>query len=156
MQLMKPALSEEIQKLAECQARLSKVFSNPQRVLILWLLADREKTVSEIAEAIGATLPRTSQHLHLMKLSNILESRRDRKNMYYRIADNELLQNCLVLANRPRDQLIEIAYKFCKLYDYTRFGNDCSHQSVADTRAGQKNNSDCVYPWACSFYSIRA
>ena len=91
---MKPTLSEEIQKLAEHQARLGKVFSSPQRVLILWLLTDREKTVSEIAEAIGASRPRTSQHLHLMKLSNILESHRERRNIYYRIADNEILQPC--------------------------------------------------------------
>jgi DNA-binding transcriptional ArsR family regulator len=76
--------------------------------LILWFLAEKEKTVSEIAEAIGASLPSTSQHLHLMELSHILESRRERQNIYYRIANNELLQSCMVLANRPKDQLMEI------------------------------------------------
>ena len=105
---MKPAFSSEIQELAERQATLSKVFSNAQRVLILWFLAEKERTVSEIAEAISASLPSTSQHLHLMELSNILESRREHQNIYYRIADNELLRNCLVLANRPKDQLTEI------------------------------------------------
>ena len=105
---MKPGLPVEIQELAEHQTMLCKVFSNAQRVLILWFLAEKEKTVSEIAEAIGASLPSTSQHLHLMELSHILESRRERQNIYYRIADNELLQSCLVLANRPKDQLMEI------------------------------------------------
>jgi DNA-binding transcriptional ArsR family regulator len=105
---MKPILSPEIQNLAEHQAVLCKIFSNSQRVLILWFLAEKERTVSEIAEAIGASLPSTSQHLHLMELSNILESRREHQNIYYRIADNELLSNCLVLANRPKDQLTEI------------------------------------------------
>jgi DNA-binding transcriptional ArsR family regulator len=104
---MKPAFSEEIQVLAERQAALCKVFSNIQRILILWLLTEKERTVGEIAEAIGASLPSTSQHLHLMELSNILESRREHQNIYYRIADNELLKNCLVLANRPREQLME-------------------------------------------------
>jgi DNA-binding transcriptional ArsR family regulator len=102
---MKPGFPVEIQELAERQAMLCKVFSNAQRILILWFLAEKEKTVSEIAEAIGASLPSTSQHLHLMELSNILESRRERQNIYYRIADNELLQNCLVLVNRPKEQL---------------------------------------------------
>ena len=106
---MKPGLPVEIQELAERQAMLCKVFSSAQRVLILWFLAEKEKTVSEIAEAIGASLPSASQHLHLMELSNILESRRERQNIYYRIADNELLQNCLVLANRPKEKLIEAA-----------------------------------------------
>jgi len=104
---MKSALSPEIQALAEGQATLCKVFSSAPRVLIVWFLAERERTVSEIADAIGASLPNTSQHLHLMELSNILDSRREHQNIYYRIADNELLKNCLVLANRPRDQLME-------------------------------------------------
>jgi ArsR family transcriptional regulator, virulence genes transcriptional regulator len=105
---MKPGFPVEIQELAERQALLCKVFSSAQRVLILWFLAEKEKTVSEIAEAIGASLPSTSQHLHLMELNHILESRRERQNIYYRIADNELLQSCLLLANRPKDQLMEI------------------------------------------------
>lgn len=105
---MKPGLPVEIQELAENQAMLCKVFSNAQRVLILWFLAEREKTVSEIAEAIGASLPSTSQHLHLMELNHVLESRRERQNIYYRVANNELLQSCMVLANRPKDQLMEM------------------------------------------------
>jgi len=99
---MRQVLSPEIQNLAGRQAMLCKVFSNAQRVLILWLLAEKERTVSEIAEAINASLPSTSQHLHLMELSNILVSRRERQNIYYHLAENELLQNCLVLANRPK------------------------------------------------------
>ena len=108
MQLMKLAPTPEIQELAERQATLCKVFSNSQRILILWFLAEKERTVSEIAEAIGASLPSTSQHLHLMELSNVLESRRERQNIYYHIAKNELLHDCLVLANRSRAKLIEL------------------------------------------------
>jgi len=100
---MRRTLSREIQDLAERQATLCKVFSNAQRVLILWLLAEEERTVTEIADAIGASLPSTSQHLHFMELSHILESRRERQNVYYRVTDNELLRNCLVLANKPKN-----------------------------------------------------
>jgi DNA-binding transcriptional ArsR family regulator len=99
---MRSIISPEIQDLAGRQATLCKVFSNTQRILILWLLAEKEQTVSEIAEAIGASLPSTSQHLHFMELSNILVSRRERQNIYYRVADTEYLRNCLVLANRPK------------------------------------------------------
>jgi DNA-binding transcriptional ArsR family regulator len=108
VQPMKPVLPPEIQELAERQASLCKVFSNSQRILILWFLAEKERTVSEIAEAIGASLPSTSQHLHLMELSNVLQSRRERQNIYYHIANNELLQDCLVLVNRSKAKLIAI------------------------------------------------
>jgi DNA-binding transcriptional ArsR family regulator len=86
---------------------LGKVFSNPNRVLILWLLMDTEKTVSEIARAIGASKPRTSQHLLLMKHGNILESHREQKNIYYRILDNSVLQDYPLLTKRPNDQFTD-------------------------------------------------
>lgn len=104
---MKSTLPKEIRELAEHHARLGKVFSHPQRILILWLLGDTEKTVSEIAQAIGASKPRTSQHLLLMKLSNILESHRERKNIYYRIIDNDLLRDNPLLTKRPNDKFID-------------------------------------------------
>ena len=105
---MEPRLSSEIQALAQHQATLCKVFSCSQRVLILWFLAERERTVSEIAGALRASLPSTSQHLHLMELNNVLESRREKQNIYYRLADNDLLRSCLVLANLPKEKLAKL------------------------------------------------
>jgi ArsR family transcriptional regulator, virulence genes transcriptional regulator len=105
---MEPGLSAEIQTLAQQQASLCKIFSSTQRVLILWFLAEKEHTVSEIAEALGASLPSTSQHLHLMELNNVLEFRREKQNIYYRLADNDLLRHCMVLANLPKDKLVEL------------------------------------------------
>jgi DNA-binding transcriptional ArsR family regulator len=99
---METVLSADIQVLAQHQASLCKVFSSAQRVLILWFLSDAEHTVSEIAGALGASLPGTSQHLHLMELNHILESRREKQNIYFRLAENDLLKNCLVLANMPK------------------------------------------------------
>jgi len=103
---MKSDFSKHIRKLAKLYAEFNKIFSNPQRVLILWLLSDSEKTVSEIAKAIGASRPRTSQHLLLMKTNNILASRRDRKNIYYRIVYNKFLQDYLSLLGGPEDDSV--------------------------------------------------
>jgi DNA-binding transcriptional ArsR family regulator len=105
---MDSGLPTEVQILAQRQATLCKIFSSPQRVLILWFLAEKERTVSEIAGALGASLPSASQHLRLMELSDVLESRREKQNIYYRLADNDLLRSCLVLENMPKDKLAEI------------------------------------------------
>jgi predicted transcriptional regulator len=105
--MIKPVLSPDIRRLAEHQAMLCKVFSNAQRVLILWLLAEKERTVTEIASSIGASLQSTSQHLRLMELSNIVESRREHHNIFYQVASNDLLSDCLVLANRPKQHLFD-------------------------------------------------
>jgi hypothetical protein len=75
---MDPSHSAEVQLLAQRQAALCKVFSSHQRVLILWFLAEKERTVTE------------------------------RHNIFYRLAENDLLKNCLVLANMPKKKVIEV------------------------------------------------
>jgi len=106
---MKPNLSSEILELAERQAAHCRIFGNPQRVLILWLLAERERTVTEVALAIGASLQSASQHLRIMGFGNLVEPRRERHNIYYHIADNEMLKNCLIFTNRPEEKCMEIS-----------------------------------------------
>jgi DNA-binding transcriptional ArsR family regulator len=99
--------SDKIKTLAQRQAAFGKVFSNPQRVRILWLLTQGEQSVSDIASALGSSRPSTSQHLHLMEWHQILESRRDKKKIIYRLAENEWLQHYFVVANFPTSLLSE-------------------------------------------------
>jgi len=119
--MLKAAISSDVQRLAEHQAMLCKIFSNAQRILILWLLAEKERTVTEIASAIGASLPSTSQHLRLMELSHIVQSRREHQNIYYQIASNDLLNNCLVLTKRPRQHLSETRSKASGDFDNGKY-----------------------------------
>ena len=57
---------------AKWQSSLYRIFGNPNRVLILWTLAEGERSVSEVASAIDASLQNTSQHLRLMRARGIL------------------------------------------------------------------------------------
>ena len=86
----------ELKALAESRAAICSVFANPRRVLIIWTLIEREKSVSEIASTIGISLQNTSQHLHLMKKRGVLESRREAQTIYYHIVENELTKSCLI------------------------------------------------------------
>jgi DNA-binding transcriptional ArsR family regulator len=104
---MNAVVSSDLQDLAERQAGICRLFSTAQRVLILWVISDGERTVSQIAEAIGASLSSTSQHLRRMELTNIVRSRREHQNIYYQLAGNEMLQGCRVLTNRPRRQIMQ-------------------------------------------------
>ncbi|RLD02778.1 MAG: ArsR family transcriptional regulator [Chloroflexota bacterium] len=94
-------MDSETRALARQQANLYKVFSSTQRVLIIWVLDECECTVSGIAEAIDASLQNTSQHLNLMKDKGILTSRREGREIYYRIVEDETIQNCQVVKNHP-------------------------------------------------------
>ena len=80
--------------LAEERADIYRIFSNDKRILIFWLISDEEMSVNDIAETIGTSIQNTSQHLRLMKDKGIVESKRDGKEIYYRVADNEVGEFC--------------------------------------------------------------
>jgi len=61
----------------------------------------QELSVGEIAEEIGTSLQNASQHLRLMKDRDIVKSRRVGQIVYYRIAENELMERCSSLINLP-------------------------------------------------------
>jgi DNA-binding transcriptional ArsR family regulator len=88
---------------AESQASICSVFANAKRVMILWSLAKQEKSVSEIASDIEASLQCTSQHLHVMKKIGILDSRRDGQTIYYHIVKNGLAERCQLLLQVGQD-----------------------------------------------------
>ena len=90
-------MNADLKASAESQATICSVFANAKRVMILWSLAEQEKSVGEIASAIEASLQCTSQHLHLMKKMSILDSRRDGQTIYYRIVRNEFTERCQLL-----------------------------------------------------------
>ena len=78
---------------AEKQAQYYKTLTCPRRVLILWVLAERELSVGEIASEVGASMQNTSQHLKIMKKRGILDCRRDGQTIFYFVVDRKLLSN---------------------------------------------------------------
>jgi DNA-binding transcriptional ArsR family regulator len=91
-----------LKTLAEQQADICRVFSNPTRILIVWTLLEREMSVSAIAEAVDASLQSTSQHLRIMKQKQVLTSRRDAQTVYYRISDMAKVSCQRVLQAAPK------------------------------------------------------
>lgn len=88
---------------SEGVATLLKQLSHPQRLLILCSMAEGEKSVGEIEQACGASQSAVSQFLKGMRLEGLIESRRDGKQVYYKIVDKRVLE------------LIKALYKiFCK------------------------------------------
>jgi len=106
---MTPDIPREVQLLAEYQAAFCKVLGNPQRIMILWLLAEKERTVSEISLAIGTSLQNASQHLRIMGFNNLVEFRREHHNVYYHLAENDLTKNCLVFTDRPKNIHLDVS-----------------------------------------------
>ncbi len=91
----------ELEELARKQASLCKIFSSTRRVLIVWVLGNEEKAVTEIAISVGSSIQSASQHLRLMKDKGFLTSHKDGQTVLYRVAQSELIQNCMILKQSP-------------------------------------------------------
>jgi DNA-binding transcriptional ArsR family regulator len=65
--------------------RLMKVLSNPDRLMLLCQLSQGEKRVGELEEMSGITQPTLSQQLTVLREEALVTTRRDGKNIYYRI-----------------------------------------------------------------------
>jgi len=84
-------------------AEMCKVFSNPTRLEILHLLRYDELSVTELIDKSKLSQANISQHLAIMKARGIVVSRRDGKNIYYRLANPKIVRAFDII----RDALVE-------------------------------------------------
>lgn len=73
-------------------AETFKQISDGSRLRILWLLCHCEECVSNIAAAMDMSDPAVSHHLKLLRKSGLIVSRRDGKEVYYKLADTQQAQ----------------------------------------------------------------
>lgn len=80
----------KLRQQSEGVAALLKQLSHPQRLLILCSMADGEKSVGEIEKVCGASQSAVSQFLKGMRLEGLVDSRREGKQVYYKIVDKRV------------------------------------------------------------------
>ncbi len=68
-------------------AKITKALSNPHRLEIIELLAQGECSVEQIASQTNLSIANASQHLQLLKLSQLVEINRQGNFIYYRLAN---------------------------------------------------------------------
>lgn len=75
---------------AQAASELLKALSHEARLLIMCVLVEGEKSVSEIEATIGLPQATVSQHLSRLRLENLIGARRDGRQIYYRIVDTKV------------------------------------------------------------------
>lgn len=88
---------EAMRGAAESACALMKVLSNPDRLLLLCQLTEGEKNVGELQDSVGILQPTLSQQLAVLREAELVETRRDGKNIYYRVASPQVLAVLQVL-----------------------------------------------------------
>jgi len=69
-----------------------KSISNPSRLMILCILSEGEKTVTELEQMLRLRQPTLSQQLARLREEELVTNRREGKSVYYRLANNDALK----------------------------------------------------------------
>ncbi|MSQ51534.1 MAG: ArsR family transcriptional regulator [Betaproteobacteria bacterium] len=91
---------DELDPVFDVVAAYFSVLSEPTRLKIMHAVCEGERTVSEIVIATGATQTNVSRHLGLMYRHGVLARRRDGNQIYYRVADETMIELCRSVCNR--------------------------------------------------------
>ncbi len=68
---------------------LLKAMANPARLMVLCQIADGEKSVNELAQAVGLSQSGLSQHLTVLRNRNLVKTRKVAQTVFYSLASAE-------------------------------------------------------------------
>jgi rhodanese-related sulfurtransferase/DNA-binding transcriptional ArsR family regulator len=88
--------------------RIGKALSNPHRIEMLDLLAQREWSVEALATEVGLTVANASAHLQVLREARLVESRKDGLYVHYRVSDDVVLDLSRALRRVAETQLAEV------------------------------------------------
>jgi DNA-binding transcriptional ArsR family regulator len=71
----------------ELVAKYLRVLSDPIRLRIVELVADEERSVNALVDELGVAQPKVSNHLACLRWCGFVETRREHRTVYYRLAD---------------------------------------------------------------------
>lgn len=74
----------------ELVAKYFRGLGDETRLRILELVAERERSVGELAALLGVPQPSVSNHLACLRWCGFVESRREHRTIYYRVADKRV------------------------------------------------------------------
>jgi DNA-binding transcriptional ArsR family regulator len=95
MELQRPELRgrpHEVERMSDNAKRASdflKALAHESRLIILCILAEGEKSVSELEDLLSLRQPTVSQQLARLRADRLVSTRRDGKTVYYSLASDE-------------------------------------------------------------------
>lgn len=95
-------LSQEIYQL---HAGICSALADPTRILVLYLLAEKNHSVNELSTALSVSQPTMSRHLKVLRERGLVSATRQAQNVEYSLSDPRLIQALDLLRDVLRDTL---------------------------------------------------
>ncbi|MHB9022106.1 MAG: ArsR/SmtB family transcription factor [Halothiobacillus sp.] len=89
-------------------ARMGKVLGSGRRLELLDYLAQGARSVEQLATVSGLSVANTSQHLQKMQQAGLVRAERHGKQIFYQLADNEVITLMTVLRGLAERHLAEV------------------------------------------------
>ena len=106
MMTLSPTLTQEVCMM---EAELCSAFSDPTRILILYELDERPRTVTELTVDLNLTQPTVSRHLKVLRDRGLVRADRHGTTMLYHLADRRLIDALDILRSVLRDRIMHRA-----------------------------------------------
>lgn len=99
---LSPALRLELEELV---ASMCKALNDPKRLLVLYALHDRPRSVGELSKLLEAPQANTSQHLAVLRDRGLLETERRGSSIVYSLRHPRVLDALDILRSVMVDEL---------------------------------------------------
>lgn len=82
---------DRLHENADAAGRLLKTLANKDRLLLLCQLSQGEQNVGELQQQLSIQQPTLSQQLAVLRREELVATRRDGKQIYYRISSEQAM-----------------------------------------------------------------
>jgi ArsR family transcriptional regulator, virulence genes transcriptional regulator len=89
--------TDEALKRYRAHADMCKVLTDPKRLMVLDALRGGERSVGDLAAALGVALPNASQHLAVLRSAGLVDGRRVGTSVLYRLAEPGIVEACDII-----------------------------------------------------------
>lgn len=88
---LSPLDMNQMRQSAGAAALMLRSLAHPDRLLLLCQLSQGELCVSDLESQLGIPQPNLSQQLGVLRREGLVATRRDGKHIFYRVADQRVL-----------------------------------------------------------------
>ena len=93
------------QEITELHADICSALADPSRILIIYTLAEKPRSVNGLAAALGISQPAASRHLKVLRERGLVKALRQGPRIEYNLPVPRLIQALDLLRQVLRDRL---------------------------------------------------
>ena len=99
-------------------ARIGKAVCSPKRLELIELLCQGEKPVERLAAEAEISLKLVSAHLKELRLAHLVATRREGKNIFYRLTSEAVADFWVAIRTLAEDRLLELRAALAKIAEH--------------------------------------